>query len=195
MAPNLKLLFLKRFNGDNIISVKFKKIPPQNITLCLKDLAQKAQEVGYHPEIILSGRRLNNTMAKIFSTEIIKIMCRKNLLKERAKILLLGVTFKENCPDIRNSRVIDLYNYLKEYNLNIDVVDPLADKNEIKKKYGINLYNKIPNKCIYEAIILAVAHKEFIEMDEELFNKNLDGTGIIFDLKSLFPKMKNCIRI
>ena len=133
-------------------------------------LAQKAQEVGYHPEIILAGRRLNDSMGKHVATEVIKHMMHKNLKVIDSKVLILGFTFKEDCPDVRNTRVIDIYNELKSYDMDVCVyawmvsgVEPWADPAEVKHEYGIDVINGGAKPVLedYAAIILAVAHKEF----------------------------------
>jgi UDP-N-acetyl-D-glucosamine/UDP-N-acetyl-D-galactosamine dehydrogenase len=126
-------------------------------------LAQKAQEVGYHPEIILAGRRLNDSMGKHVATEVIKLMMRKDLKVIDSKVLILGFTFKEDCPDVRNTRVIDIYNELKSFDMDVDVYDPWADPIEVRHEYGIDIINggQKPALDDYSAIILAVAHKEF----------------------------------
>ncbi len=147
-------------------------------------LAQKAQEVGYHPELILAGRRMNDSMGKHVATELIKMMIRKDLNISKSKVLILGFTFKENCPDVRNTRVIDIYNELRTYNICIDVFDPKVDPNEVKLEYDIDVISEL-NKNHYTAIILAVAHSEFIKLNlRELSIQN----GIIFDVKGVLPK-------
>ncbi|MCH8568821.1 MAG: nucleotide sugar dehydrogenase [Balneolales bacterium] len=125
-------------------------------------LAQKAQEVGYHPEIILAGRRMNDSMGKYVATEVIKCMMRKDIKVLESKVLLLGITFKENCPDIRNTRAIDIYHELKTYDMDVDVYDPWADPEEVKHEYGIDiLHNGAPDMSQYSAVILAVSHEKF----------------------------------
>ena len=109
-------------------------------------LAQKAQEVGYHPEIILAGRRLNDSMGKHVATEVVKLMMRKDLKVIDSRVLLLGFTFKEDCPDVRNTRVIDIYNELKNFDINVEVYDPWADSNEVKNEYGIEISNSLRRK-------------------------------------------------
>ena len=146
-------------------------------------LAQKAQEVGYHPEIILAGRRLNDSMGQHVATEVVKLMMRKDIKVLNSKVLLLGFTFKEDCPDVRNTRVIDIYNELRNFEINVDVYDPWANPNEVKIEYNIDIYNSIPNEK-YSAIILAVAHKEFLELDIRSFVKN----GVLYDVKGILPK-------
>ncbi|MCS4433120.1 nucleotide sugar dehydrogenase [Aquiflexum gelatinilyticum] len=150
-------------------------------------LAQKAQEVGYHPEIILAGRRLNDSMGKYVATEVIKLMMRKNLKVIDSKVLILGFTFKEDCPDVRNTRVIDIYNELKSFDMEVDVYDPWADSKEVMHEYGINIFNQEdkPNLSEYSAIILAVAHKEFLKLEIQK-SENL----VVFDVKGIFSRSK-----
>jgi UDP-N-acetyl-D-galactosamine dehydrogenase len=146
-------------------------------------LAQKAQEVGYHPEIILAGRRLNDSMGKHVATEVVKLMMRKDLKVIDSKLLLLGFTFKEDCPDIRNTRVIDIFNELVNFDIKVDVYDPWADPKEVKHEYGIDVVNGLPVGP-FAAVILAVAHKEFLSLDVRSFAPN----GIVYDVKGILPK-------
>lgn len=146
-------------------------------------LAQKAQEVGYHPEIILAGRRLNDSMGKHVATEVVKLMMRKNLKVIDSRVLLLGFTFKEDCPDVRNTRVIDIYNELINYDINVDIYDPWVSPKEVKHEYGIEVLSNLPNGQ-FEAVILTVAHKEFLNLDVRSFASN----GIVFDVKGILPK-------
>lgn len=148
-------------------------------------LAQKAQEVGYHPEIILAGRRLNDSMGKHVATETIKHMMRKDLKVIDAKVLILGFTFKEDCPDVRNTRVIDIYHELKSFDMDVDVYDPWADPAEVMHEYGINIINGNTEENIskYSAVILAVAHKEF-----KSWHLKKSDDQVIFDVKSILPK-------
>ena len=135
-------------------------------------LAQKAQELGYHPEIILAGRRLNDGMGKYVASQIVKLMIKKGITVTKSEILLLGFTFKENCPDVRNTRVIDIINELKSYDINIDVVDPWANSFEVEQEYNISTFKEIPNKK-YDGIVLAVAHNDFYDI--ELLNYGVKG--------------------
>ena len=146
-------------------------------------LAQKAQEVGYHPEIILAGRRLNDSMGKYVATEVVKLMMRKDLKVIDSKVLLLGFTFKEDCPDIRNTRVIDIYNELVNFDIQVDVYDPWVDPNEVKREFGIEVNIKLPTGP-FAAVILAVAHKEFLSLDVRSIALN----GILYDVKGILPK-------
>lgn len=148
-------------------------------------LAQKAQEAGYHPEIILAGRRLNDSMGKYVATEVVKLMTRKNLLVVNSRVLILGFTFKENCPDIRNTRVVDIYHELKNYDINIDVFDPWASASEVRHECGIEIMNidTAPSFDTYSAIILAVAHDQFKSLQIET-KDNL----VVFDIKGVLKK-------
>ncbi|MGY6521266.1 MAG: nucleotide sugar dehydrogenase [Mongoliitalea sp.] len=148
-------------------------------------LAQKAQEVGYHPEIILAGRRLNDSMGKHVATETIKLMMRKDLKVIDAKVLILGFTFKEDCPDVRNTRVIDIYHELKSFDMDVDIYDPWADPAEVMHEYGINIINGDTKEKIsqYSAVILAVAHQEF-----KNWHLKKSNDQVIFDVKSILPK-------
>jgi UDP-N-acetyl-D-galactosamine dehydrogenase len=146
-------------------------------------LAQKAQEVGYHPEIILAGRRLNDSMGKHVAQEVIKCMMRKDLKVIDSKVLLLGFTFKEDCPDVRNTRVIDIYSELVNFDINVDIYDPWVDPEEVRQEYGIDVVNVLPVGP-FAAVILAVAHKEFLSLDVRSFAPN----GIVYDVKSILPR-------
>lgn len=146
-------------------------------------LAQKAQEVGYHPEIILAGRRINDSMGKYVATEVLKLMTRQNTNDTKRKVLLLGFTFKEDCPDIRNTRVIDIYNELVDLNIQVDIYDPWADAAQVKRTYDIDIKNKKPSEK-YTAVVLAVAHKLFLDMDL----RTLTPQGIVYDVKGVLPK-------
>ena len=146
-------------------------------------LAQKAQEVGYHPEIILAGRRLNDSMGKHVATEVVKLMMRKDLKVIDSKVLILGFTFKEDCPDVRNTRVIDIYHELRNCDINVDVYDPWANPEEVMHEYGITVVNKLP-KTQYSGAILAVAHKEFSDLNI----RNLVCEGVVYDVKGVLNK-------
>jgi UDP-N-acetyl-D-galactosamine dehydrogenase len=146
-------------------------------------LAQKAQEVGYHPEIILAGRRLNDSMGKHVALETIKWMMRKDLKVLDAKVLILGFTFKEDCPDVRNTRVIDIYNELRNFEMLVDVYDPWANADEVLHEYGINICKQQPVLQNYTAIVLAVAHDQFIKLDINKSQKQ-----VVFDVKGVLAK-------
>jgi UDP-N-acetyl-D-galactosamine dehydrogenase len=146
-------------------------------------LAQKAQEVGYHPEIILAGRRLNDSMGKHVAQETIKWMMRKDLKVINGKVLILGFTFKEDCPDVRNTRVIDIFQELESFDVNVDVYDPWADPKEVEHEYNIPISNSLPVLDDYAAIILAVAHQDFKQLHLAKSEKQ-----VIFDVKGILPK-------
>jgi UDP-N-acetyl-D-galactosamine dehydrogenase len=146
-------------------------------------LAQKAQEVGYHPEIILAGRRLNDSMGQYVASQIIKLMIKKEQKIIGSKVLMLGITFKEDCPDIRNTRAIDIYHELMTYDIAVDIYDPWADAMEVEHEYKLTL-SESPAED-YDAIVLAVAHKEFLNMD---LRGLLKSEGILYDVKGVLPK-------
>ena len=146
-------------------------------------LAQKAQEVGYHPEIILAGRRLNDSMGKYVATEVVKLMMRKDFKVIDSKVLILGFTFKEDCPDIRNTRVIDIYKELVNYDIQVNIYDPWVDPKEAKREYGLNIFNELPDDQ-FAAVILAVGHTDFLKLDVRSFAPN----GIVYDVKGMLPK-------
>lgn len=148
-------------------------------------LAQKAQEVGYHPEIILAGRRLNDGMGAYIAKEVIKLMLKRDLKIVQSKVLLLGITFKENCPDIRNTRVIDIYNELLDYDIQIDVFDPWANPEEVVREYGIEVINQLQPSNQYDALILAVSHNEFKKLEINSLTKE---SGVIYDVKGFLEK-------
>lgn len=147
-------------------------------------LAQKAQEYGYHPEIILAGRRLNDGMGKYVASEVVKLMVQRDIKVKQSSILVLGITFKENCPDVRNTKAVDVIKNLKSYGINVDVYDPWASAIEVKHEYDLELVNDLPNKQ-YEAIVLCVAHEEFLTID---LNKLKSKNSIIYDVKGVLPK-------
>ena len=146
-------------------------------------LTHKAQEVGYNSEIILAGRRLNDNMGIYVANQVIKLMIKKGHKIEGSKVLILGITFKENCPDIRNSRVIDVIHELQEFGVKIATYDPWADAKEVKHEYDLELLSELPLLNTYDALVLAVAHKEFGKIN---FVKN--ERQVIYDIKSFLPK-------
>ncbi|MCH7414621.1 nucleotide sugar dehydrogenase [Belliella sp. R4-6] len=148
-------------------------------------LAQKAQEVGYHPEIILAGRRVNDSMGKFVATELIKMMMRKDLKVLDAKVLILGFAFKENCPDYRNTRVIDIYSELQSFDMDVDIYDPWVDSDGVKREYDVSMLEKNEELDLdkYAAIVLAVSHDQFKTLK---INKSEDR--VVFDVKGILPK-------
>lgn len=150
-------------------------------------LAQKAQEKGYHPEIILAGRRLNDSMGQYVASQVVKTMIKKNIKVNGAKVLNLGITFKENCPDVRNTKAVDVIEALQDYSLDVTTFDPWANPTEVQHEYGMNIINELSNEK-FDAIILTVAHKEFTNLD---LNQYLKENGIIYDVKGILEDCDN----
>ncbi|TQI70400.1 UDP-N-acetyl-D-galactosamine dehydrogenase [Gramella sp. Hel_I_59] len=144
-------------------------------------LAQKAQEIGYHPEIILAGRRMNDSMGQYVASELVKLMLKNDIKVKASKILVLGITFKENCPDVRNTKVVDVIKSLKEYGMEITIYDPLASPSEVKHEYGLEIVKTLP-KSKFDAILLTVAHKEFLELN---FEDLKEPTSVVYDVKGV----------
>jgi UDP-N-acetyl-D-galactosamine dehydrogenase len=149
-------------------------------------LTHKAQSLGYNPEIILAGRRLNDGMSSFVSAQLIKLLAQKGIKINGAKVLILGLAFKENCPDIRNTKVIDIVNELNEYHCKVTVYDPWVDKLEAKNEYGIKLLDDTKSE-LYDAIVIAVAHKEFKQMGIDKIRALGKPKHVVYDLKYLFP--------
>jgi UDP-N-acetyl-D-galactosamine dehydrogenase len=148
-------------------------------------LAHKAESLGYHPQVILSGRRVNDAMGMFIANKVVKLMISKNHKINSSKALILGITFKEDCPDIRNSKVIDIYTELKQFGLQVDVFDPHADAYEVDEEYGISLIQNLKQKN-YDTVILAVSHKEFLAANIQSLCKGEDS--VIFDTKSFLDR-------
>lgn len=144
-------------------------------------LAQKAQEYGYHPEIILAGRRLNDSMGQYVASQAVKAMIKKNIKVNNAKILILGITFKENCPDVRNTKIVDVIVALEDYGTNVTTYDPWANSEEVMHEYGIKSSSQIPTDR-FDAIILGVAHQEFLDLDLDSLKKE---KAIVYDVKGM----------
>jgi UDP-N-acetyl-D-galactosamine dehydrogenase len=147
-------------------------------------LAQKAQENGYHPEIILAGRRLNDSMGQYVASQLVKTMIKKKITINGARVLNLGITFKENCPDVRNTKAVDVIHGLEDYALHVTTFDPWAKPEEVKHEYNLDVINEIPDEK-FDAIILTVAHKEFMDIN---LNHYLKEEGIIYDVKGILEK-------
>jgi UDP-N-acetyl-D-galactosamine dehydrogenase len=147
-------------------------------------LAHKAESLGYHPQVILSGRRVNDNMGMFVANKLVKLLIAKDHVISKSNVLVLGITFKEDCPDIRNSKVIDIIKELQQFNINVDVFDPHADEREVVEEYGVLLIDKI-NKT-YDGIILAVSHKEFLDL--ELDQLKSSNSSIIFDTKAFLNR-------
>ena len=148
-------------------------------------LIQKAQVYGVLPRVMSSARRLNDGMGEYVANQVIKLMNKKGVLVKDANILILGITFKENCPDIRNTKIVDIYSTLSEYTNNITIYDPWANPQEVEHEYKINIVNKLDASSHYDAIVLGVAHKEFLSLD---IRANLNTNGVIYDVKSILDK-------
>ena len=146
-------------------------------------LAHKAESLGYYPQVILSGRRVNDIMGMFVANKVIKLMIQNGIHVKGANVLVLGITFKENCPDTRNSKVIDIINELDQFGVNTDVYDPYADAKSVKKEYNVDLIGKIEKK--YDSVILAVSHKEFLEID---YQNIINTSGVLFDTKAFIDR-------
>ncbi|MGJ8736196.1 nucleotide sugar dehydrogenase [Zobellia laminariae] len=144
-------------------------------------LAQKAQEYGYHPEIILAGRRMNDGMGKYVASEVIKLMVQNDIKIKGANILILGITFKENCPDVRNTKAVDVINNLKSYGTELTIFDPWASKEEVKKELNLDMVSTLPEEK-FDVVVLTVAHKEFLNLN---LRDSLKTDGLIYDVKSI----------
>lgn len=147
-------------------------------------LAHKAVQLGYHPNVILSGRRVNDSVAEFIASKVIKLMIKKQKTIDYSNALILGVTFKENCPDVRNTKVVDVYKELKEYGVDVDIYDPWANPDEVMHEYGVNILNASPDKT-YDAIIVAVAHEEFLALD---INKLKNDQAVVYDIKACLDR-------
>jgi UDP-N-acetyl-D-galactosamine dehydrogenase len=157
-------------------------------------LTHKAQAIGYHPEIILAGRRLNDSMGNYVVAQLVKAMTKKRIQVEGAKVLVMGLTFKENCPDLRNTRVVDIVGELKDYNCDVDVFDPWIAADESQKEYGITPIIK-PNAGSYDAMILAVAHNQFKEMGAKAIRALGKPHAVLYDLKYVLTAQESDLRL
>lgn len=157
-------------------------------------LTHKAQSIGYHPEIILAGRRLNDSMGAYVVTQLVKKLIKKKIQVEGAKVLLLGLSFKENCPDIRNTKIIDIVKELEEYHIEVDVYDPWVDSAEAEHEYNIQPINA-PNSAEYDGIILAVAHEQFKQMGAKEIRKFGKAEHVLYDLKYVLTQQESDIRL
>ncbi len=147
-------------------------------------LTSKAESLGYYPEVIHSGRRINDNMGAFIANKVVKLMIKKNHTIKGAKVLVLGITFKENCPDLRNSKVIDVIRELKEFGIEVSCFDSQADAEEVYQEYNFRIESAIPN-IPYDAIVLAVSHTQFLNLE---FSKHLKLNGVLFDVKAVLPK-------
>ncbi|MDF2853935.1 MAG: Vi polysaccharide biosynthesis protein VipA/TviB [Sphingobacterium multivorum] len=148
-------------------------------------LAQKATQLGYHPHVILSGREVNDHIASFIASKVVKLMIQKNIKFEGAKALVLGITFKENCPDMRNSKVIDMIQDLQEFGLKVDIYDPWVNRDEVKSHFNLKLLSDLPESADYDSVILAVGHREFLHLDLNNLKKN---PSVVFDIKGILDR-------
>ncbi|MBT8422089.1 MAG: nucleotide sugar dehydrogenase, partial [Gammaproteobacteria bacterium] len=151
-------------------------------------LTHKSQEVGYHPEMILAGRRINDNMGIYVASRLVRHMVRKGMSLPHCRILVMGVAFKENCPDVRNTRVVDVIEELREYGAQVDVYDPWVDPDEVMHEYGVSVMTELPEGGQYDGIVLAVAHDEFKALGESGFRALGKDNHVLYDIKSLLPK-------
>jgi UDP-N-acetyl-D-galactosamine dehydrogenase len=145
-------------------------------------LAQRAQEFGYHPEIILAGRRLNDSMGDYVASQVVKLMIKKGITVKDATLLMLGITFKENCPDVRNTKIVDVISALKDYGINVSIFDPWANPVEVKHEYGLVCNTELISESKFDAVVLGVAHNEFLKLDFASFQNN---NSLLYDVKGI----------
>ncbi|HIE07892.1 MAG TPA: Vi polysaccharide biosynthesis UDP-N-acetylglucosamine C-6 dehydrogenase TviB, partial [Desulfarculaceae bacterium] len=157
-------------------------------------LTHKAQAIGYHPEIILAGRRLNDGMGAYVVSQLLKTMMKRGIHIKSAKVLVMGLTFKENCPDLRNTRVVDIVDELKEYSVTVDVYDPWVSKSEAQHEYEITPIDH-PAQNTYDGIIIAVAHHQFVEMGAQTLHSLGKSEHVLYDLKYIFKQEESDIRL
>lgn len=148
-------------------------------------LAHKAVQLGYHPNVILSGRRVNDSVAEFIASKVVKLMIKKDIKVSTANALILGVTFKENCPDVRNTKVVDVYRALKDYGVEVDIYDPWANAGEVKHEYGVDILSSLNPEVKYDSLILAVSHNEFLTMDFSSLKKD---QSVVFDIKACLDR-------
>ena len=158
-------------------------------------LTYKAESIGYHPQVILAGRRINDTMASHVAGELVKAMLKKRLHVQGSRILVLGFAFKENCPDVRNTKVIDIVRELEDFGAEVDIHDPWVDAAEAKHEYGVELAADLPAETNYDAVVLAVPHTQLVEKGSQPIRDLLGSEGIFYDLKSAFPKTESDLRL
>ena len=147
-------------------------------------LAQKAQELGYHPEIILAGRRLNDSMGSYIASQVVKLMIKKGITIHGSELLMLGITFKENCPDVRNTKIVDVVSSFSDYGINVTIYDPWANPDEVKHEYGLETSISLPNHK-FDGVVLGVAHKEFLDLNFESLKKE---NSVLFDVKGILSE-------
>lgn len=151
-------------------------------------LTHKSQQIGYHPEMILAGRRINDNMALYVAAEVVRLMVRRGITLPKSRILVLGLTFKEDCPDVRNTKVVDVIRELESYGATVEVTDPWADPHAVMEEYGVKVSNDLPAPGSYDAIILAVSHRQFREMSVDMIRKLGRPEHVFYDIKSIFQQ-------
>ncbi|WP_313617424.1 nucleotide sugar dehydrogenase [Agrobacterium sp.] len=151
-------------------------------------LTHKAQQIGYHPAVILAGRRINDSIGAFVAEKTVKLILQRELPLNNARVLVLGLTFKEDCPDLRNTKVVDIIHALKEYNLEVDIYDPCINVDDADREYGLKCLKALPESDDYSAVIVAVGHKQFKEMGTHELRNLLQPNGVLLDVKSIFSK-------
>ncbi len=157
-------------------------------------LTHKAQSIGYHPEVILAGRRLNDSMGAYVASQLVKAMTKKRIQVQGSRVLLLGLTFKENCPDLRNTRVVDIIRELAQYDVNVDVYDPWVEADEARREYGVEVVSTL-DEGQYDGVIIAVAHNQFVEMGAERLRALGKADHVLYDLKYVLPQNASDLRL
>jgi len=150
-------------------------------------LTHKSQEIGYHPQMILAGRRINDNMGIHVASSVVRLMVKKGISMPNARILVMGITFKENCPDVRNTRVVDVIGEFKSYGSQVDVYDPWADVTEVEEEYGVKITNDLPRSGEYDGVVIAVAHEQFAAMSAEDFRAFGKPVHVLYDIKDVLP--------
>jgi len=158
-------------------------------------LTYKAEQLGYYPQVVLAGRRLNDGMARWVVEQLVLVMARRSVVIAGASVLVLGLSFKENCPDMRNTRVVDVIAALQRYGIEPVVVDPWVDADEALRMYGLSVLASIPEGLRYQAVIAAVAHQQFTDLREENWSLLLKSNGLLLDLKGIVPRSLNPLRL
>jgi UDP-N-acetyl-D-galactosamine dehydrogenase len=157
-------------------------------------LTHKAQAIGYHPEMILAGRRINDNMGEYVAAQFVKSLLKQQIQVKGARVLVMGLTFKENCPDLRNTRVVDVIRELEDYNVSIDVHDPWVDADEATAEYGVTMVDE-PDEGLYDGIIVAVAHRQFVAMDVDRLRALGKPQHVLYDLKNVLPVGDSDLRL
>jgi UDP-N-acetyl-D-galactosamine dehydrogenase len=153
-------------------------------------LTHKSQEIGYHPQMILAGRRINDNMGIYVAGQFVGLMVKRGISMPTAKILVMGITFKENCPDVRNTRVVDVISEIKNYGTEVDIYDPWADADQVRHEYGVEITNELPANGQYDGIVIAVSHREFVAMSVEQIRKLGKEMHVLYDIKDVLPADK-----